>query len=55
MLSGYPVSGFLLMEGRPPAMEGSWEYVRSEVFVAVTMKNDVFWDIKSQFVKNGVF
>jgi hypothetical protein len=26
------------------------KYVRFEVFTAVTMKNAVFWDIKSQFV-----
>jgi hypothetical protein len=26
------------------------EFVRSEVFTAVTMKNAVFWDIKNQFV-----
>jgi hypothetical protein len=25
-------------------------YVRFEVFTAVTMKNGVFWDIKTQFV-----
>jgi hypothetical protein len=25
-------------------------YLRVEVFTAVTMKNSVFWDIKSQFV-----
>jgi hypothetical protein len=25
-------------------------YVRFEVFTAVTMKNAVFWDIKTQFV-----
>jgi hypothetical protein len=27
-----------------------WNYVRFEVFTAVTMKNVVFWDIKTQFV-----
>jgi hypothetical protein len=26
------------------------EYVGFEVFTAVTMKNAVFWDIKTQFV-----
>jgi hypothetical protein len=26
------------------------DYVRFEVFTAVTMKNVVFWDIKPQFV-----
>jgi hypothetical protein len=26
------------------------DYVRFEVFTAVTMKNAVFWDIKPQFV-----
>jgi hypothetical protein len=26
------------------------EYVRSEAITAVTMKNVVFWDIKTQFV-----
>jgi hypothetical protein len=25
-------------------------YVRFEVFTAVTMKNGVFWDVKTQFV-----
>jgi hypothetical protein len=25
-------------------------YVRSEVFAAVTMKNSVFWDIKTLFI-----
>jgi hypothetical protein len=28
----------------------SWCYVKIEVFTAVTMKNVVFWDIKTQFV-----
>jgi hypothetical protein len=28
-------------------------YVRYEVFTAVTMKNAVFWDIKTQFVPHG--
>jgi hypothetical protein len=27
-------------------------YVRCEIFTAVTMKNVVFWDIKTQFVPN---
>jgi hypothetical protein len=27
-----------------------YQYVRFEVFTAVTMKNVVFWDIKTQFV-----
>jgi hypothetical protein len=27
-----------------------WVYVTFEVFMAVTMKNAVFWDIKTQFV-----
>jgi hypothetical protein len=26
------------------------QYLRFEVFTAVTMKNAVFWDIKTQFV-----
>jgi hypothetical protein len=29
---------------------GHSRYVRFEVFTAVTMKNVVFWDIKTQFV-----
>jgi hypothetical protein len=28
-------------------------YVRFEVFTAVTMKNAVFWDIKTQFFLTG--
>jgi hypothetical protein len=28
-------------------------YVRFEVFTAVTMKNVVFWDLKTQFVRHG--
>jgi hypothetical protein len=28
-------------------------YIRFEVFTAVTMRNVVFWDIKSQFVPHG--
>jgi hypothetical protein len=37
---------------RMPAfrMGGDLHIVRFEVFTAVTMKNGVFWDIKSQFV-----
>jgi hypothetical protein len=27
-------------------------YVRFEVFTVVSMKNAVFWDIKSQFIRN---
>jgi hypothetical protein len=30
----------------------TYEYVRFEVFTAVTMKNVVFWDIKTQFVSH---
>jgi hypothetical protein len=29
-----------------------WRDVRFEVFTAVTMKNVVFWDIKTQFLPN---
>jgi hypothetical protein len=31
-------------------MEVTKNVLRSEVFTAVTMKNVVFWDIKTQFV-----
>jgi hypothetical protein len=31
-------------------MKAVFEYVRSEVATAVTMKNGVFWDIKTQFL-----
>jgi hypothetical protein len=30
--------------------EISYNHVRFDVFTAVTMKNAVFWDIKTQFV-----
>jgi hypothetical protein len=30
--------------------QGTFLYVRFEVFTAVTMKNGVFWDINPQFV-----
>jgi hypothetical protein len=34
----------------PSACSSSRAYVRFEVFMAATMKNVVFWDIKPQFV-----
>jgi hypothetical protein len=30
--------------------ETTQEHVRFEVFMALTMKNAIFWDIKTQFV-----
>jgi hypothetical protein len=30
--------------------EEKWENVRFEVFMAVSMKNAVFWDIGTQFI-----
>jgi hypothetical protein len=35
-------------------MEENAYFVRFEVFTAVTMKNDVFWDIKTQFVLHRI-
>jgi hypothetical protein len=34
----------------PPAYRWKVKDERFEVFTAVTMKNDVFWDIKTQFI-----
>jgi hypothetical protein len=31
-------------------MENTNTFVRFEVFMAVTMKNVIFWDIKTQFI-----
>jgi hypothetical protein len=36
--------------GSKGPLKESEDYVRFEVFTAVTMKNAVFWDIKTQFV-----
>jgi hypothetical protein len=35
----------------PPSEDGLF-HVRFEVFTAVTMNNNVFWDIKIQFVSH---
>jgi hypothetical protein len=41
---------FCIQEDDSSNLDTEFFHVRSEVFMAVTMKNIVFWDIKIQFV-----
>jgi hypothetical protein len=59
VIIGYITRDILVCNSTPPVHEGSVGkqtgntreiYVRFEVSKAVTMKNDVFWDIETQFV-----
>jgi hypothetical protein len=45
-----PQDVHLIYPNRIYVEENSWFCVGSEVFTAVTMKNVVFWGIKTQFV-----